>query len=68
MQSLMQKEKTINLGPKMSYLGIFGLYFRKTVIIFEVTTLHFVKIQSFVHKLKSLYLGPKIPYLGILVL
>ena len=30
----------------MPYLGIFGLEFQKTVVIFEVSTLEFVKNES----------------------
>ena len=28
-QSLVQKQKSLNFGPKMPYLGIFGLEFEK---------------------------------------
>ena len=62
----MQKQKCLNLGPKMPYLGIFdqkmsylgilnqifliwiflGKMFRKTVVIFEISTLKFVYLQN----------------------
>ena len=42
LQSLMQKQKCLHLGPKMSYFGIFGLELEKTVVIFEISTLKFV--------------------------
>ena len=48
-------------------MAIFGLEFEKTVVIFEINTLEFVKKQNFVKnkKWKCLNLGPKMPYLGI---
>ena len=33
----------------MPYLGIFGLEFQKTIIIFEISTLEFVKNESLTH-------------------
>ena len=42
LQSLVQKQKCLNLGSKMSYFGIFGLKLEKTVVIFEISTLKFV--------------------------
>ena len=33
----------------MSYLGIFGLEFQKTIVIFEISTLEFVKNESLTH-------------------
>ena len=49
----------------MPYLGIFGLEFLKAVVIFEISTLKFVKFQNFPKKQKCLNLGPRMPYLGI---
>ena len=37
----------------MPYLGVLGLEFYKTIIIFEIRTLKFVKLQN---------LGPEMPY------
>ena len=37
MQNFMLNIKKINLGPKFSYLGIFGLEFEKTIAIFEIS-------------------------------
>ena len=34
----------------MSYLGIFGLEFEKSIVIFEINTLKFFLKQSFVQK------------------
>ena len=59
------RKKCLNLGPKMSYLGILGLEFWKTIVIFEISTFEFVKLQNFVKKQKCLNLGPKMPFLGI---
>ena len=33
----------------MPYLGIFGLEFQKTIVIFEISTLEFVKYESLTH-------------------
>ena len=35
----------------MSYLGIFGLEFQKVIVIFEISTLEFVKNESLTHKM-----------------
>ena len=42
LQSVVQKQKSLNVGPKISDLGIFGLEFENIVIIFEISTLDFV--------------------------
>ena len=39
-----KKKKWYNLGPKMSYLGIFVLEFLKDIVIFEIRTLKFDKL------------------------
>ena len=39
---LRQKQKCLNLGPKMLYMGIFGQEFQKTSVIFEISNLNFV--------------------------
>ena len=49
----------------MPDLHIFGLEIQKTIVIFEINTLKFVKLQNFMKKLKCLNLGPKMPDLGI---
>ena len=41
----MNKLKYLKLGPKTSYFGNFGLEFSKTIVIFEISTLEFVKSQ-----------------------
>ena len=33
----------------MPYLGIFGLDFFKTIVIFEISTLKFIKNESLTH-------------------
>ena len=50
LQRLMQKLKSLNLGSKMSYLGIFGLKFENNIFIFEISALEFVPLQSLVLK------------------
>ena len=60
-----KKQKFLNLGPKMPYLGKFGMEFENNIVKFEIRTLKFSKLQNFVKKLKCLNLGPKMPYLYI---
>ena len=36
-------------GTKNDFLGIFGLEFQKTIVIFEISTLKFVKNESLTH-------------------
>ena len=60
MQNFLKKQKCLNLGPKMPYLGIyqqklsylsiFGLEFEKNVVIFEIRVHKFVWFQSLVRK------------------
>ena len=59
MQSFLLKNEKLNLGPKLSYLGIFGLDFEKTVVLFKIIIFQFVKTQSFVLKKKNQF-GTKI--------
>ena len=33
----------------MPYLGIFGLVFKKTIVIFEISTLESIKYESLTH-------------------
>ena len=51
-QGFVHKNKTLNLRPKMSYLGVLKLKFekkkKKTIILFESSTLEFVILQKFV--------------------
>ena len=49
----------------MPYLGIFGLLFEKNIVVFVISILEFVLLQSLVQKRKSLNLRPKMPDLGI---
>ena len=44
-----KKKKCLNLGPKMSYLGIFGLEFEKIIAIFEISTPEYLKNESLAH-------------------
>ena len=36
----------------MLYLGIFGLEFQKSIVIFEISTLKYVELQNFAKKAK----------------
>ena len=49
----------------MPYLGVFGLEFKKTIVIFDISTLKFVYLQNFTKKQKCLNSGPKMPDLCI---
>ena len=42
LKNFMKKQKSLNLGPKMSDLGILGLEFENNIVIFEICTLEFV--------------------------
>ena len=46
----------------MLFLSIFE---QKIILIFQIRTLGFVKLQNFAKNQKSLNLGPKIPCLGV---
>ena len=67
MQSFLQKERKLYLGSKIHCLGILGMEFEKTIIIFETSTLESVKVQCFMRKQGALNLRQKTPYLGIFV-
>ena len=51
-QILVEKSKSLHLGPKMSDLSIIGLKFENNIFIFEVHALEFAQLQSFVKKVK----------------
>ena len=45
--------KPLNVVPKMLYLAIFlGLKFTIAIVIFQISTLQFMKIQNFMQKQK----------------
>ena len=60
---LEKTKKRLNLGQKMPYLCIFWPELWKSIVVFEIRTLKFVKLENFVKK-NNLNLGPKMPYLG----
>ena len=45
-----KNEKYLNLGPKMPDLRIFALEFENIFIVFEISVLEFVLLQSLVQK------------------
>ena len=53
-------------GTKNALSGYFGKIFRKTIVIFEISTLKFAYLQNFTKKQNFLNLRPKMPDLGIL--
>ena len=48
----------------MSFMGFFRLKFEKCIVIFEISTLDFVKTQKFVQNITNPNLRPKMLYLG----
>ena len=60
-----EKAKMPKLGPKIPYLGIFGLEFENNFVIFEISALKLLYLQNFTKKQKCLNLGPKSTYSGI---
>ena len=40
-------KKSLDLGPKLPYFGIFGVEFVKTIVIFEISTFKFIKKNNF---------------------
>ena len=63
MQSFVQKQKSLNLAPKMPYLGVLLLKLKKNYRILEMSNLEFAKMQKFVHEKKIANLGLKMSYL-----
>ena len=41
-------KKYLNLEPKMSYLGIFGMKIENTVVLLEISALEFAYLQTLV--------------------
>ena len=78
MENLAEKQKCINLRPKMPYLGIFGQIcltcvflgknIKNAIVRFLISTLKFVYLQNLRKKLKCLNLGPEMTDLGVLEL
>ena len=48
-----KNKKTLNLGPKIPYLGTFGCNLIKTIVKFLISTLEFVKLWSFIQNKKN---------------
>ena len=48
MQSFVEKQKSVNLGPKMSYMKTFRQKSEKNYYKFETSTLKYFKMQRFV--------------------
>ena len=60
MKILWKNKKSLNLGRKRPYLGIFRPEFSKALVVLEFNPLKYVKFQTFVKKQNDLNLGPKI--------
>ena len=65
MQKFVRNKKTLSLGPKISYFGIFGLQFCEIMIIFEITFHDFAEKQSFVRNKSPSNLITKMLHLSI---
>ena len=57
----MQKQKSLNVGPKMLNLRTFVLEFKKAFAIFETPRIFLIPKFSFLKK----YLGPKMAYMHL---
>ena len=69
LKSFIQKEKSLNLRPKMSFWVFLDLELEKTIEIFGISTLKFAEMQKIVQnkkKQKQKIFGPKMPYSRIL--
>ena len=60
-----EKKNAVTLELKMLYFGIFGLQFRKTFVIFEVSALKFFLTQKFRARTKMPKFVENVTYLGI---
>ena len=58
-----EKKNAVTLELEMLYLGIFGLQFRKTFLIFEVSALKFFLTQKFRARTKMPKFVENLPYL-----
>ena len=61
----MQKKTFLNIGPKLFYLGTFGMELEKATVLwlFYISTLKFFQTK-FCSKIKSLRFGTKIVLIG----
>ena len=59
LQSFIQNGKSLNLEPRMSYLGTIWPEFKKTIAIFEISAFDFAKMESFMLKRKNKILDRK---------
>ena len=62
---ILVKTKMSKFGTKNALFGYFWLEFEKNIVIFEISSPEFVKLQNFVKKWKCLNVGQKMPCLGI---
>ena len=61
-----EETKMFKIGTKSALFWVFlGKNFKKTIVIFEMTTLKFVYLQNFTEKQKCQNLGPKVSDFGI---
>ena len=66
MENFVKRWKLLNLGPKISYLGIFELEFLKKLLSYlKSAPSNLSNCKIFGKKLKRLSLGPKMAYLDI---
>ena len=65
MQNFATNLNCLNFRPEMPYLGIFGIKFQKTIIIFETSNRKFVILEKLPKKQNWRKLAPKMDYIGI---
>ena len=56
MQNFVEKQKCLNLGPKLPYLVILGLDFENNIVLFEISTFNFA---TFLEIMKTPKFGTK---------
>ena len=65
-QNFAEKQKCLNIGPKMRYLCVFGLEcLKKTIVIFEISAFEFFLITKYQEIVKMSKLRLKMTYLSI---
>ena len=52
---LERRTKCLNLGPKIAYLGIFRPDFWKSIVVLDIGTLKFVKLNNFVKQISYIW-------------
>ena len=74
LQNFLKKQKCLNMWRKMPYVDVidpkclisifFGKSFRKTIVIFEISSLKWVYLQNFTKKKKKSQFGTRYAWFG----